>query len=57
MCVIKRNLKFKHYKNYLETNQLDNEINHQEKDEIEVDNLKKDHKEFKKCNIKNATEI
>ena len=44
--VIKRKLKFKNYKNYLEANQLHNKINYVAKNEIKVDNLKKDHKEF-----------
>ena len=30
-CVIKRKLKFENYKNYLQTTQIENNINHQEK--------------------------
>ena len=30
-CVIKKQLKFKNYKNYVEAAQLENNINHQEK--------------------------
>ena len=40
-CVIKRKLKFENYKNCLEATQLENKINHLEKDEIGVDCLKK----------------
>ena len=39
--VIKRKLKFENYKNSLQTTQLENEINHLEKNEINVDSLKK----------------
>ena len=39
--VIKRKLNFKNYRNCLEATQLEIKINHQEKSEIEVDNLKK----------------
>ena len=35
-CVIKKNLKFEDYKNYLEATQLENKINHLEKFEIDV---------------------
>ena len=44
--VIKRKLKFEDYKNCLEATQLENKINHLENNEIEVNSLKKDHKEF-----------
>ena len=40
-CVIKRKLKFENYKNYLEANQLGNKINYLEKNEIDIDNIKK----------------
>ena len=49
-CVIKGRLKFKNYKNCFEANELDNKINYLEKYEINVDSLKKDHKEFIKNN-------
>ena len=49
-CVIKRKLKFENYKNCLEATQLDNKINYLEKNEINVDSLQKDHKEFMKSN-------
>ena len=44
--VIKRKLKFEDYKNCLEAAQIGNEINHLEKNKIDVDSLKEDHKEF-----------
>ena len=34
-CVIKRKLKFENYKNCLEATQLENEINHLEKNKIQ----------------------
>ena len=37
-CVIKQNLKFKDYKNFLEANQLQNELSLLERHDIEVDN-------------------
>ena len=43
-CVIKRRLKFEISKNCLEATQLDNKINYLEKNEINVDSLKKEHK-------------
>ena len=49
-CFIKRKLKIEDYKNYLEAAQLDNKINHLEKNKIDVDNLKENHKEFIKNN-------
>ena len=39
--VIKRKLKFENYKNSLQATQLENKINHLEKNEINVDSLKK----------------
>ena len=45
-CVMKRKLKFETYKISLQANQLENKINHLEKNEIDIDSLKKDHKEF-----------
>ena len=38
-CVIKRKLKFEDYKNCLEATQLENKINHLEKNEIGADIL------------------
>ena len=46
-CAIKK-IKFKNYKNCLEATQVENKINHLEKNEIDMDSLKKDHKEFNK---------
>ena len=40
-CVIKRKLKFEKYKNRLEATQLDNKIKYLEKNEINIDSLKK----------------
>ena len=45
-CVIKRKLKFENYKNCLEATQLDNKIKYLEKNEINIDNLKKNNQEF-----------
>ena len=44
--VVKRKLKFENYKNCLETTQLENKINYLENKEINIDSVKKDHKEF-----------
>ena len=49
-CVTKRKIKFENYKNCLETTQLDEKINYLEKNEINIDSLKKDKKEFIKNN-------
>ena len=49
MCAIKRKLKFKDYKNCLEATQLENNINHLEKNKVDVESLK-NHKEFMKSN-------
>ena len=50
-CVIKRKLNLKNYRNCLKATQLENKINHLEKkNEIDMDSLKKDHKEFIKNN-------
>ena len=46
--VIKRKLKFKDYKNCLEASQIENKINQLEKNKIDVDSLKENHKELKK---------
>ena len=48
--VIKRKLKTENYKNSLEVTQLENKINYLEKNEINIDSLKKDKKEFVKNN-------
>ena len=49
-CVIKRKLKFQDYKNCSEAAQIENEINHLEKNKFDVDSLKEDKKEFIKNN-------
>ena len=41
-CVIKRKLKFENYKNCLEATQLENKINHLEKNKIDIDKIKDD---------------
>ena len=43
---MKRKIKFENCKNYLEATQLDNKINYQEKNEINVDIFKENHKGF-----------
>ena len=48
--VIKRKRKFENYKNCLEGTQLENKINHLEKNKITIGSLEKDHKEFLKSN-------
>ena len=48
-CVIKRKLKFQDYKNCLESSQIENKINHLEKNKIDVGSLE-DQKEFIKNN-------
>ena len=50
ICVIKGQIKLENYKNCLGATQLKNEINHREKNKIDVDGLIKDHKEFIKDN-------
>ena len=48
-CVIQRKLKFEDHKNCLEVTQLQNKIKHLEhlkKNEINVNSVKKDYKEF-----------
>ena len=45
-CVIKRKLKFENYKSCLEAIQLQNKTNHLEKNKIDINSLKKDHKEI-----------
>ena len=46
----KKSLKIKGYKNCLEATQLENKVNHPEKNETGIESLKKDHKEFMKNN-------
>ena len=48
-CVVKRKLKFEEYKHYLEATQLENKINHLEKNTLNIDNLQENHKEFIKA--------
>ena len=48
--VIRRKLKIENYKNSLEVTQLENKINYLEKNEINIDSLKKDQKKFVKNN-------
>ena len=43
-CVRKRKLKFEGYKNCLEGVQIENKINHLEKNKIDADSLKEDQK-------------
>ena len=43
---IKRKLKFQDYKNWLKAAQIENEINHLEKNKTDTDSLKEDYKEF-----------
>ena len=50
-CVIKRKLKFEDYKHCLERTQLENKINHLQKRNLNVDNLRENHKEFIKTKI------
>ena len=45
-CLIKRELKFENYKNCLEATQLEKKVNYLEKNEINIDSLRKGHKEF-----------
>ena len=40
-CVIKRKLKFENYKNYLEATQLENKIDYLEKNEVDINSLRK----------------
>ena len=50
MCVIKRELKFKDYRNRLKANQLENKINQQEKTRLNTESFKENHNEFIKNN-------
>ena len=42
--VTRRKIKFKNYKKFLEATQLENRINHLEKNKIDIESLKNDHK-------------
>ena len=42
-CVIKGKLKFEDYKNYLEGAQIENKINHSEKNKTDTNSLKEGH--------------
>ena len=46
----KKKLKFENYKNCIETTHLENEINYLEKNKIDIDSIKENHKEFVKSN-------
>ena len=50
MCVIKRKAKFENYKNCLEATQLENKINYLEKYKVDINGIKKNHKELIKNN-------
>ena len=43
-CVIKRKLKLEDYKNCLEATQIENKINHLEKNKIDMNSLKEDNR-------------
>ena len=40
-CAMKRKIKFENYKNCLEATQTENKTNHLEKNQIDIDSLKK----------------
>ena len=46
MCVMKRKNKFENCKIFLESTQLENKISYLEKNKINIDSLKKNHKQF-----------
>ena len=48
--VIKRRFKCENYKNCLEATQLENKLNHLEKNKIDIDSLKENYKQFIKNN-------
>ena len=50
MCHKKKQLKFENYKTWLEATQIENKINHLEKNKIDKDRIKKSPKEFIKKN-------
>ena len=43
-CVVKRKLKSENYKDCLEATQLENKINYVEKNKIDIDRIKENHK-------------
>ena len=45
---MKRKIKFENYQNCLEATKLENKMNYLEKNEINIDSIKKDHEEFTK---------
>ena len=45
-CIIKQKLTFADYKHCFEATQLENEINHLEENEIDVNSLWENHREF-----------
>ena len=49
-CVIKQKLKFEYYKHCLEANQSENKINQLEKNKVDVDSPRDNHKELIKIN-------
>ena len=49
-CVVKRKLKFKGYKQFLEATQFENKINHLEKNDRNMDNLLENDNKFMKNN-------
>ena len=53
-CAIKRKPKFEDYKNCLEATDLENERNHPEKNKINIDSLKEQHKDFIKNKINSS---
>ena len=53
-CAIKRKPKFEDYKNCLEATELENERNHPEKNKINIDSLKEQHKDFIKNKINSS---
>ena len=50
MIKIKKQIKFQDYKNCLEAAQIENKLNHSEKNKIDVDSIKEDEKELPKNN-------
>ena len=49
-CVKKRNLKFENYKNCLEATQIEKKISYLGKNKINIDSVKKNHKQFMRKN-------
>ena len=46
ICITKKQLKFENHQNHLGATQLENKINHLEKNNINIDSIKKNRKEF-----------